>query len=292
MEQTVFVDIFFLINFSMDFLSLFLVAKLLEGKIALLRFIISATLGGVYACIALFLPTGGLFSFFIDAVVCVAMAFVAVGKRKQIKNTFVFSLVFCAVSILLGGAMTALFNFFNKIGLDRLFGDAGTGDGISVWLFAILAIISGILSALGGKFFKRRVSRKQGRVEISYAGGSVSLPCLLDSGNLLREPISRLPCVVVESDSVKYIFPRSFIEAVKKGEIAGLRERERARIRMISVSTAMGETVTYGIRVDSVKLDFGKGVTAVEAYVVLSNEKISAKGIKALVPSELAFGAA
>ena len=292
MEQTVYADIYFLINFSMDFLSLFLAAKLLDRRVALLRFILSATFGGLYACIALFLPFSGIFSFFVDAVACVLMVLIATARRRQIKDTLIFSLVLGAVSILLGGAMTALFNLFNRIGLDRFFGDSGGGDGISVWIFAILAVISGIISALGGRFFKRRSARRQGSVEISYGGVGVSLPCLLDSGNLLREPISNLPCIVVDIDSVKTLFPCSLIEAVRRGDITNLRTHEASRIRMIPASTATGESVMYGIRVDSVLLDLGKGATAVEAYVVLSREKISIKGIKALVPSELAFGTA
>ena len=291
MEQTVYADIFFLINFSMDFLALFLVARLLDRKIVLLRFILAAALGGIYACVALFLPFSGLFSFLVDAIACVIMTFFAVGRRRQIKNTLIFSLVFGAVSILLGGAMTALFNLFNKIGLDKLFGDSGEGDGISVWLFLILAIISGMISAAGSRFFKRRSARTQGRIEISYAGATVNLECLLDSGNLLREPISRLPCVVANIDAMKSIFPHSFIEAIKKGDITRIREQERTRVRMIPVNTAVGETIMYGIRVDSIKLDFGKGEIFIDAYLVLSKDKISAKGIKVLVPSESAFGA-
>ena len=291
MEQTVYADIYFLVNFSMDFLALFLVARLLDRKIALLRFILAAALGGIYACVALFLPVSGLFSFLIDAVACVMMTFLAVGGRRRIKDTLIFSLVFGAVSILLGGAMTALFNLFNKIGLDKLFGDSGGGDGISVWLFLILAIISGLISAFGGRFFKRRSTRRQGKIAISYAGTTIKLDCLLDSGNLLREPISRLPCVVADIDAIKNIFPRSFVEAIKKGDITRVGEQERTRIRMIPVNTAMGETIMYGIRVDSMKLDLGKGEVFIDAYLVLSKDRISAKGIKVLVPSEAAFGA-
>ena len=292
MEQTVYADLFFLINFSMDFLALFLVAKLLDKKIALLRFILSATLGGVYACAALFLPFSGIISFFIDALVCVVMAFVAMGKRRQIKDTLIFSLVFSATSILLGGAMTVLFNLFNKIGLDKLFGESEGSDGVSVWLFAVVAVISGIVAAAGGKFFKKRSVRKQGSVEICYGGKAVSFPCLLDSGNLLREPISRRPCVVIDMDSAASLFPLSFVDAIKKGNMNALCEREKRRIRMVPASSALGESVMYGIRADSVRLDFGSGAAEVDAYVVLSNAKISAKGVKALVPMELAFGAA
>ena len=56
MEQTVYIDLFFLINFSMDFLGLFLAAKLLERSKRLLRLALAAIFGGIYACVALISP--------------------------------------------------------------------------------------------------------------------------------------------------------------------------------------------------------------------------------------------
>lgn len=292
MEQTVYADIFFLINFSMDFLSLFIAAKLLERPIGASRFALASLFGGVYACVALFLPLGSVFSFLADALACVLMAFIATLKRRELKSALIFSLVLSAVSILLGGAMTALFNLFNKIGVYRIFGDGAQSDGVSVWFFAILAIISGAIAFLGGGFFKRRAVRRQGRLEISYLGKSLTLPCLCDSGNLLREPISNLPCVIVDADAARAIFPQSFIEAVYSCDISKLSEREQSRVRLVFASSAVAESALVAIRVDSLRLDFGKGKTTVNAYLALSREKIFADGMKALVPCELAFGTA
>lgn len=292
MEQTVYADIFFLINFSMDFLALFLAARLLERPMALARFVFAAAFGGIYACVALFLATNSIVGLLIDAFACVLMALIATFRRSEIKSSLIFSLVFSAVSILLGGVMTALFNVFNKIGFYKFFGEEAQSDGISVWLFAILAVISGIIALFGGRFFKRRSARKRGSVEIFYAGASVRLSCFCDSGNLLREPISQLPCVIVDTEAVGSIFPRSFLEAACFGDISRLSERERSRVRVIPATSAVGESVLVGIRVDSLRIDFGKGFTSVEAYVVPSREGLLANGIKAIVPSELAFGAA
>ena len=47
-----------------------------------------------------------------------------------------------------------------------------------------------------------------------------------------------------------------------------------------------------GIRADSVRLDMGKGACEVSAYIAFSREPIVAKGVKALVPSELCLGTA
>ena len=294
MEQTVYLDIFFLINFSMDFLGLFLSGKLLGKNIRLLRAIIAATVGGVYACASLFISSYllGAASFFIDAIVCLLMAFITVFDRKAVKEPLSFALVYGAVSILLGGGMTALFNLFNKIGVDKLFGEGNQSDGMSVWFFFFLAIFSAFFTVIGGRALKRKLMRKKGRIEIQYKGKSVSLLAICDSGNLLREPISRLPCIVVDTDSVADIFSDSLLRAVRSGNILDVSGEDKAKIRLIPTATATGEAMLIGIRVDHILLDMGKGASEVFACIAFSREPIIANGAKALVPSELALGTA
>ena len=295
MEQTVYIDLFFLINFSMDFLGLFLTAKLLGRSKKLFRLALAAIFGGLYACFALIVPIESylqFFSFFIDALACVAMSFIAIFERRAWKGIFSFSLVFGAISILLGGAMTALFYAFNRLGLDKLFsGGQEHSDGISVYIFAIFAAISGFAALLGGKLFKKKGLRQSGMLEIEYRGRKKHISCFCDSGNLLREPISQIPCILVELDAVRGIFSDSFYECIKQGDFEKISFSESSRIRMIPAKSASGDTLLVGIRPDFVRLDMGKGQTAVEAYIAFSVEKISANGAKALVPSELVIGA-
>jgi hypothetical protein len=157
---------------------------------------------------------------------------------------------------------------------------------------AIFAALSGLATLLGGRFFKKKSLRQGGTVEIEYRGRRASLNCICDSGNLLREPISQAPCILVELDALRGLFSDSFLRAVGNGRIEELSPLESSRIRMIPAQSASGDTLLVGIRPDFVRLDMGKGDTAVEAYIAFSVEKISAHGAKALVPSELVIGAA
>ena len=300
MEQTVYIDVFFLINFSMDFLGLFLGNKLLGRKESLLRLFLAAVFGGLYACVSLifsFDSISPLLSFAVDAIACVVIAFIAVFHKKAWRGVFSFALVFGAVSILLGGAMTALFYAFNRLGIDKAFGneEGQSSDGISVWIFVIFASISALITVFSGKFFKKKALRQSGFIEIEYRRKKIKIECLCDSGNLLREPISHLPCILVEFDAVQSIFSKEFRAYYMEGKlekISSFSFLESSRIRMIPVKTASGESLLVGIRPDSIRIDMGKGMTLFDAYIAFSKEKISANGAKALVPSELAFGTA
>lgn len=291
MEQTVYIDLFFLINFSMDFLCFYLTSRLLSYRLSVKRCVIASSLGGIYACASLFLALGGIWGLIADMSACVIMSAVAVLKKGRVKDIFGYSIVYTACSVVLGGAMTALFSLFNRLGVDRLFGDGGDGDGISVWIFALLALISGLLSFGGIKLFRRRSARREGEVEVVYAGKSVVLRAICDSGNLLTEPISAKPCIVAESREIKRILPAGMVEMIEKGRAEGLDKRDMGRLRIVPAQTVSGGGILYALRADSVRVNMGGGWVEVDAFVALCSLDRGAEGAQALIPSSMLLGA-
>ena len=291
MEQTVYIDLFFLINFSMDFLCFYLSSKLLSHRMSIKRTALASAFGGVYACASLFWGLGGLWSFLLDIGACTVMSAIAILKRDNLKEIFGYSIVYTACSVVLGGAMTALFSLFNRLGVDRLLGDETDGDGISVWLFAFLTLISAVVSLCGIKLFKRKSSRLIGQLEIVYANKSVTLKALCDSGNMLIEPISSRPCIVAESKEVKKILPVGMLDMIEKGRTEGISERDRARLRVVPAQTVSGGGILYAIRFDSVRLNMGGGWIESDAYIALCTLGNGPEGAQALVPSSLVMGA-
>ncbi len=291
MEQTVYIDLFFLINFSMDFLCFYLTSRLLSHKLSVGRCALASALGGVYACAALFVSVGELFALFLDIFICVCICAVAIYRRGSGRELFGYSVVYVACSVVLGGAMTALFSLFNRLGVDRLLGDDGGGDGISVWLFAVLALISGVLSLKGIKAFRRKGSRREGRVELVYNGKRVVLRALCDSGNLLTDPVSSRPCIVAESVEVKKILPRALVDVIEKGAVGEIDKRDAGRLCIIPAKTVSGGGMLYALRMDTVRIDLGGGWLEADALIALSALGGSAEGAQALIPSALALGA-
>ena len=155
MEHTVYIDLYFMINFAMDFLCFYLTSWLLSLRRSLLRTMLASAFGALYACVALFLGLRGVWSILSDLAICLLMCAIAYYRPKEARAVAVDALVYSAVSILLGGAMTALFYFFNRIGLDRLLGSEEDADGVSVWLFALIAIAGAVATAFGGKLMRK-----------------------------------------------------------------------------------------------------------------------------------------
>ncbi len=287
MGQTVYVDLLFMINFSMDFLCFFLCAKLLERKFSLPRVLAASAIGGVYSDIALFIRLGSFASLAIDIAVCVLMCAVAFYKRGRFSSLLLSVLVYFAISMALGGTMTAIFNLLNKA--DLPLSDEGS-DGISVWAFAILAIVSALITLIGGRFFKKRTAQKRAEVEITYNGKTKTLHGMADSGNLLREPISGRACIIADISTLSDIVPDDVLGAARKKDISAIHrfsDRDAKNVRIVPIKTAGGEGVLLALRAESVRVDSGHGETEVDALVVLSDIKENADGSEALLPSGL-----
>ena len=287
MGQTVYVDLLFMINFSMDFLCFFLSARLLGRRLSVPRTMIASALGGLYSDIALFINVGRMYALLLDISVCVLMCAIVFCKRKSNSSLPIYILVYLGISMALGGFMTAIFNLLNRLELPL---ESGISDGISVWLFALLAVLSAAITLVSGRFFKSRSVQRNAEVDISYGGRSVKLRAMSDSGNLLRDPISGKPCIVADVCALESIIPRAVAHAARKGnisEISDLPPKEAKRVRVIPIRTAGGESALIALRAERITVDAGCGAHEVDVLVALSNIGNSANGAQALISPEM-----
>lgn len=292
MGQTVYVDLFFLINFSMDFLCFFLTSKILNVPLRFWRMIAASVLGGLYADAALFLPLGRGAALGVDFAACAIICTAALWKPRESRSLPLYILVYTAVSMTLGGFMTAFFNLLNR---SRWFSGTETpdGDGISVWLFAALAAVSGVITFLSGKFFCRQSARKTANVTFYYGGKSVRLSAMTDNGNLLRDPLSGKLCMVADTDALRRLLPSDLWQMAKRGDAASLEKvsaQHARKIRLIPARTATGAGLLVALRMERITVDGGRGEREVDAMVALTDLGKSAEGKQVLLPAELLMG--
>ena len=288
MGQTVYVDLFFLINFSMDFLCFFLTSKLLSRPLSPARGILGAAFGGIYSNIALFLNFGQIWSLALDLLACAAMCAIVFGERKRARSLPLYILVFWAISMTLGGIMTALFNLFNRIAIfDEV--TQMESDGISVWVFALLAALSGVITLMGGSFFRRRTAQSRATVELCYGGKRIRLQAMADSGNLLRDPLSGKPCVIADIEAVSALLPKDIVMAAREGggRLDKIEMKNAKNVRLIPADTVSGKGMLIGVRVEGITVDVGGKSHGVDAIIALAELDGRADGNDALLPSGL-----
>ena len=271
----------------MDFLALYITAKIMHIKLANHKITLSATIGALYSLFVLGFNVSdsliGLFSFLLSVV----LTRTAYGKQN-IKTLAKNTAVFYVVNFSLGGGITAICNLLNiwqsKRNLmingtyDVLYGDLPFG------LLVLTGLLCGAFSLISGKIIKRKTAEKTCELDITLDNNKVTLTALVDSGNLLKEPISGKPVVITTFESVRKIIPIELFGLFRNKDTDSLKKSDySSRIRLIPASTINSKGLLFAFSPDSVILD----KASVDAYVAITNEIESFGGYPAIVPNEI-----
>ena len=271
----VYADLLFLIDFSMDLLTFYIVSKILRRRISLLRTVSAAAMGGIYSVATLSLPKG-FFSVLFGLFVCFVMCMTALLSKRweNFAKMPLYTGLFFVVSSLLGGMMTAFYSMLNR---NPLTPEADKND-LSLWVFAIGALASGAATLMGSNLLSRTSKSRRGELKITIGGRQESFSGLSDSGNLLRDPIGGKAVIILDRDKAEHTFPLLFR---RKGAIPS---ELAVRVRMIPVTTAAGSGLLTAVRPDKITLSYDGEEREIEALVAASKGQISGGGADAVIP--------
>jgi len=287
MQREVYADLLFLINFSMDFLTLYLSARLLHRRMRPIHMCCSSVIGGIYSVISLFLPFGTVGFFISDILICIFMCFIVFHSKKSTVSRLLSAVaVFVLISAVIGGIMTALFNQLNRLDLPLQNG----GDNISAWLFLLLATISAITAFKGGDYFCKTSSQKMVDADITLNGKSITVCGITDSGNILHDPVSGKPVIITDVRAAATILPDTIKESIISGNIdliSNVPPQYINKIRIIPCSSISGNRLIIGIVPDSIVIHNEYGSNDVAALFAPVNIPSLPKGCNAIIPGEL-----
>lgn len=288
MTVEVYADLLFLINAGMDGLCLLLTGSILHRRFSRIRVYLGAALGGIYAVCSLFLETGKTAALLADIGVCLLLcALVFAGKRSGGMRGFLSATaVYFLLSMTLGGIMTALYNLFNRLGVADWFPTEGDGPG--TWLFALLALMGSGITLLGGRFFKKSASIQACRVTVELNGRRLELDGMVDTGNLLRDPLSGRTVICGETSLLlPFLSPGLALAIREQGYVPALSKDEARRIRLIPASTATGDGLLAGFLPDRVQITYIQKGRKQEREISAVIAPVALTATQALVPTEL-----
>ena len=289
MVTEVYADLLFLINFSMDYLCLYICARILRRKMNLLKMILAAAIGGIYSIISLIINLNGLFSFTLDVFVCIIMCFIVFAeKNRRTSSTLACSFLYVGISMMTGGTMTAIFNLLNRLDLPI---DAIGEDGISPYLFLILAIISGIITLCGGNFLSRKSTISTCTLTIRIKQNEAIFKALCDNGNLARDPLGGKHIIIVDRKILAQIADISFFDELASGKTPKTIPYRNTRI--IPIKTAVGISPLVAISPDKLTVEAYDSrkkqilTRDLDALVAPSDIGDIGDGCNAIIPTEI-----
>ena len=287
MEVTVWGDLLFFVNFCIDFQCMFLTAKLLRRRFFLWRAAFFSALGAAYAVAALFFSTSGVLAFILDLFVCLLMcvgAFYVKGEPPH--AIFLFFFFYFGVSFLIGGAMSGMASLLSRLSLPLgTYGGDNTGGG-----FFLLAFLGGAVTFLWGNITKRRAATARARLRVEIGARALTLVGVIDTANLLCDPVSHRPVVILSSAVAKKLFPIPFANVFASSDtksISLLPNEWAKRVRVLPSDSVAGERLLIGVSPDRTFLDVGKGEQAVDVLVAFAPLSLGKGDAEALIPSVL-----
>ncbi len=263
--MVLYADVLFAINFSMDFISLFLTSIVTHRKIHKVRILISACLGGIYGIFDVLVDISPVIQILISVVVSILICLICF-KENKISSFLIMLAMFWGISALLGGFMSLLYSTFNKI-FYKYISDYSYSEAYNGARFIIIASIA-IIASLGfSKMLTRRSSMRVIEITVETEEEIYVLSGLVDSGNLLTEPLTG-KCVILVSEN-----GRLGKEILNSPEY---------KTRFIPYNGVEKEGIIKGIVPRRIVIDKTE-----KSAVVASVSKDSFAGYDALVPSSL-----
>ena len=289
MEQIIYADILFIVNFSMDFLALYIASKLLHRNCYFISLIMSAGIGALYGVASLFLQGNAILNALINTAVALLMCYIVFGAASilmLIRNT----LCFYGISFLMGGAMTGVYNLANKglcgRGIVINGNSAALASDIPPLSFIIIAAVSVLFSYLCSAVTSRLKARKKASVYIRIGKRDINLTGLCDSGNLLLEPCGSLPCLICNIKSIEGLLPQGVLPLFRDMKLGLLEyaDQELAkRIRLVPIRSVGGSGIMPGIIPDEIKIN-GE---AKRLCVVCDTENGDYGGAESIIPASI-----
>ena len=265
---TVYWDIMFLINFTIDYIILYSTAKTVFLKRNFFKMILGAAIGGIYG-IFIF-EKSIVFNILTYILVTLLILYVAFSELNfKIISTFYI------ISFLFGGISNYLNNMYGVIKMSNGFIFVENN------LFAVLmgVILSSFIIVISLKLIKRNVIKhKQIKtVDIFFEGKSVTVSGMLDTGNLLLDPITKYPVILVSFDDIEKIISsdlKKFLEE-KENLCVNINRKIINKIRLIPYKNSNSNDVLKGFKPDYIVIKEEDERKITDVIIAVTYNKLS-----------------
>lgn len=261
-------DVLFLINFSLDYLCLFITARLLNRYTKAVRLALGAAAGGAYSFVPYLFDLPPLISLLLNVFSAGVICFIAFGWQN-VKAVLLNALTFIVSSALMGGLVTAIFNILPQY-------SNGVYTEISTLSFCAVCVVSALIALSYGLISRKKIHTRSAEIKIYVGDKRFDARLLADSGNLVTEPFSSLPVIVISSTALPPPYDNPESEAFPLS------------IRAIPFRTSSGESCFFGFRPDKIEIVRLAGKPKrVDAFVGIDTLNNSYSGYDGLLPTAL-----
>ena len=255
--MTIYLDIVLLENIVLNYIIILSTAIISKAKINTLNILLSSVFGSIYAIInymtEIKLGISITIKFFISILIIV-IAF----REYKIKRIVKQLIFFYLVSFTFGGIAFMLLFFINPKNI--IMNEMHFVGTYPIKVTILAGGVGFIIITIVAEIIKVRINKKNiiYELEIFYNGKNKIIKTLLDTGNLLKDPISKLDVIIVEKDSLNDLVENEILDNINNivnGKWIEANEIHNYKIKIIPFSSLGNNNgLLIGFKPDYIKI--------------------------------------
>lgn len=268
--MTLYVDIVFLENVFMNSIILLATGVILKDKTRIIRNLISSSIGAVYAIIIYTSHIEIYSNIFLKIMLSLVIVYIAF-KPQNTKSLLKHLIIFYLTSFTFGGVAFALLYFVRPQ-------DILLQNGVLIGTYPIKMILIGgivgfVIITISFKNIKGKLKREDiyCNVKLNVEEKTKIITALIDTGNFLKDPITKIPVIVAERESLKGLFPDEILFNTSKiinGGSIDLGEYA-SKVRVIPFkSLGKDNGLLLGIKIDEAYIEYQDNVYEIKNVII------------------------
>ena len=259
--MTIYIDIVIIENLIMNYIILCATGIVSKNKIRYLRLIMASLLGAIYSVVAYMKILEIYSNIVLKILLSVIIVYIAYNPQT-VKKLWKTLVMFYLVSFVFGGVAFSLIYIIKPQ-------DIIMKNGLFLGTYPLKTIILGAIVAFAIIIIAVKIIRKKFTtkdmicdIEIMLNNKKINTKALIDTGNMLKEPITNTPVVVVEKILLYECIPKEILNNINQ-IIGGVLEKIPQQIQSQYISklklipfSSLGKQngMLLGIKVQQIKI--------------------------------------
>lgn len=285
-DMTVYLDVIFLENIVINYIILYVTGLISKSKIKQNKLLLGALIGAIYSIIYYLLKLKIYSSFIIKIILSIVIIYVSFNSNNY-KDLLKKVLLFYLTSFVFGGATIAIIYMANSQNITIL-------NGVLVGNYTIKTILIGVIIAyftilIAFKIIKNKISKKDLICDISVRldNKNIKTKALIDTGNMLKEPITNLPVIVMEHTLLYDVIPKDILNNTEKilgGDFSkipdDIRDEYSSKLKVIPFSSLGKQNgMLLGIKGEDLTVNLKDEIKKIDKVIIgIYNKSLTKRG--------------
>ncbi len=276
--RTIYIDVYFLINFTVDLLAFHFASLFSHVFVKSFRLVCASIVSALLACALVFVNMTVALMGLISLASMMVISYILVGKISIVRRIKLM-VAFLLFLTIIGGLVYCAFNLIEFYFPEQAMASLNNRRLLILSMLVLLSI--GIIRILLLMFFHFK-TEKSVRLRLELLGRRVECDALVDSGNLLKDPIDLTPVMLIKSEAVKGLFPNGVPDSSEVNNDEFIRF-----MRLIPVRKNGSVTLEPGIRPERVWILNKREEIETKLTFIIDREEGNFGGYDALVPASI-----